>query len=696
MVSVQKALTSAVDRHQANDLAEAETLYRRVLDAAPETAAAWHYLGLLFGQSGRLPQCLEALRRACALAPTQIDSYRQTARACEGLGDRRGALAAWRACARSAINDAGAWRGAGVAALASGDGAAATCYILRAFVLEPDRRDLLPALSGLLTEQRQWPATAAAARTWIIVSPDDADAWELAGVATVRLGDAGRGVAAFRRLVLIDPTRADGWANLSRTIRARGDYASALRALHRAVCLNPVEPGALHDLAGLALNLLGAERAAVWAGRTARVAPESTDAAWLSIILGLYCDDVDEQERFARVRRFALRHLKEQDDRPAPSFPNPPDPQRPLRIGYVSADLSGTKPVARNMEPLIRATARRGDQTFLYADVEQPDDTSRRFAAMADGWRSIRGASDEDVARMIREDRIDILVLLAVHFDYNRISLPQFRPAPVLISFHDVATSGLKAMDYLISDRVMSPRRGGERFTERVLRLPHYYLMTPPDDAPPCAPPPVGAAGFITFGCFNNPAKLSDAALDLWGRLLARLPGSRLMLKFINRYAVASGRERILSRLAPFGVSAERILFPDDDALTLRRHLELYNRVDIALDPFPFSGSTTSFEALYMGTPVVTLAQDRMVSRWTASMLDAVGLSDLVAADDDAYIDIALKLAADPPRLEKLSRELRPRIQASPLCDERRKAREVGRLYRAVWRRWCAQTSRSN
>jgi protein O-GlcNAc transferase len=695
MTSVQKALSSAVDRHQAGDLAGAETRYRRLLDAAPETAAAWHYLGLLFGQSGRLPQCVAALRRACALAPTLIDSYRQTARACEGLGDRRGALAAWRACARSAINDAGAWRGAGVAALALGDSAAALHYVLRAVALEPDRHDLPAALSGLLTEQKKWPAAAAAARAWIIAAPGSPDSWELSGVAAVRLGDADRGDAAFRRLTLVEPTRADGWANRSRTIRARGDYASALRALHRAVSLNPVEPGALHDLAGLALNLLGAERAAVWTDRTERVAPENADAAWLAIILGLYCDDVDEEERFARVRRFVLRHLGEKD-LPAPPFPNQPDPQRPLRIGYVSADLSGTKPVARNMEPLIRAAARRGDQTFLYADVEQPDDTSRRFAAMADGWRSIRGASDEDVARMIREDRIDILVLLAVHFDYNRISLPQFRPAPVLISFHDVATSGLKAMDYLISDRVMSPRRSGERFTERVLRLPHYYLMTPPDDAPPCAPPPVAGDGFITFGCFNNPAKLSDAALDLWGRLLARLPGSRLMLKFINRYAVASGRERILSRLAPFGVSAERVLFPDDDALTLRRHLELYNRVDIALDPFPFSGSTTSFEALYMGTPVVTLAQDRMVSRWTASMLDAVSLSDLAAADADAYIDIALKLAADPQRLEKLSRELRPRITASPLCDEQRKAREIDRLYHAVWRRWCAQTSRCN
>lgn len=695
MVSVQKALASAVDRHQAGDLGGAEALYRRVLDAAPDTAAAWHYLGLLFGQGGRLPLCLKALRRACALAPTQIDSYRQTARACEGLGDRQGALAAWRACARSAVNDAAAWSGAGVAALASGDGAAAARYILRAFVLEPGRRDLLPALSGLLTEQKQWAATAAAARVWIVVSPDDADAWELAGVGAVRLGDAARGAAAFRRLTVIDPNRADGWANRSRTIRAQGDYASSLRALHRAVCLNPVDPGALHDLGGLALNLLGAERAAVWTERTERVAPENADAAWLAIILGLYCDDVDEEQRFARVRRFARRHLGE-EDRPAPPFPNSPDPQRPLRIGYVSADLSGTKPVARNMEPLIRAAARRGDQTFLYADVEQPDDTSRRFAAMADGWRHIRGASDEDVARMIRDDRIDILVLLAVHFDYNRISLPLSRPAPVLISFHDVATSGLKAMDYLISDRVMSPRRGGERFTERVLRLPHYYLMAPPDDAPPCAAPPTLAAGFITFGCFNNPAKLSDAALDLWGRLLARLPGSRLMLKFINRYAVASGRERILNRLASFGVCADRVLFPGDDALTLRRHLELYNRVDIALDPFPFSGSTTSFEALYMGTPVVTLAQDRMVSRWTASMLDALGLSDLVAADADGYIDIVLKLAADPRRLETLNRELRPRIQASPLCDEERKAREVGRLYRAVWRRWCAQTSRRN
>ena len=251
---------------------------------------------------------------------------------------------------------------------------------------------------------------------------------------------------------------------------------------------------------------------------------------------------------------------------------------------------------------------------------------------------------------------------------------------------HDVATSGLAEMDYLIADRWLSPRRSTEFFRERVLRLPCFPIFDPPNDLPPAENreegPPV-------FGCFNNPAKITPSVLALWGRILAAIPKAKLTLKYHYAYRSEGLRTHFLSLLTAAGATPDQVNFLQDKE-ALFETLKRYNDVDVALDCFPFSGSTTSFQALSMGVPVVTWPQDRMVSRWSETMLRTIGLEELVANSGDEYVRLAFDLANDMASWRERRQEIRSRVANSSLCNGGRWAKNIERLYRAVWRKHCA------
>jgi protein O-GlcNAc transferase len=679
MASLHEALALALDRHQAGDLTGAETLYRRILDTAPETAAAWHYLGLLFGQSGRLPPCVTALRRACALVPTQTDSYRQAARACEGLGDRQGAYNAWRAVADLQPDDAAAAHGAGVAALASGNSSAALDPLTRAAALSPEKADGLVAAAGLFIGRADWAGAERATRRLLCLQPDNGDAWDTIGSVACRHKDRLPAISAFGRALRLNSDKSESWANLSRTLAGLHRIAPSWAALRCAAALAPADPGVLHDLGAILLNSGDSAAASRWAARGGALDPADKAPLMQRIVAGLYHDNGDDAEaRFARSRALW----------PPSAAPRPARRSNdggPLRVGYVSADLWGGQPVVRNMLPVLRHNDPNRTALYFYIDAPQEDATGAELAGLAARRRNTHGQSNEQVADSIRADGVDVLVFLAGHFDNNRIALAAHRAAPAQISFHDVATSGAPTMDFLIADRVMIPRNAAERFTERPLRLPHFYIADLPDPAPPVNALPALRNGFVTFGSFNNPAKLSDETLDVWGRLLARLPAARLALRYFDRFKAPVCAERIYARLSEHSVSAERLVFPADAGDDRNDHLKLYHGVDIALDPFPFNGSTTSFEALCMGVPVIARSRDRMVGRWGASMLDALGLQRLIADSAENYIDIAVALTADLPGLAALRAGLRNRVAGSSLTNVKRKARELERLYRAAW-----------
>ncbi|HYH19087.1 MAG TPA: tetratricopeptide repeat protein [Azospirillum sp.] len=660
MATIQEALLAAVDHHQAGRLREAEILYARIIGADPEQADAWHLYGVLAAQAGSLDAAERLIRRAVALVPDAPDHYGNLAKARRAAGRPATAERPYRAALR----------------------------------LRPDNGDALAFLTDLWHGDRRWDAALPALRSMAALDPGAPDAHLRLGVALNGLGRPAESEAALARAARLDPAGPATY-NLARLDTDRKEHARALARLRIAVAASPAHADAVHNLASVLLTLGLVPAASAWFARAAALEPARADAAWNVIVAGLYRPQPDAAARFAAYRTFAARFARPLHAA-APVHTNSPDPDRRLRVGYLSTDLRAFQPVTRNLLPVFAARDRDRFELFCYADVARPDATTARFRALCDGWRDVAGLDDRTVADMVRADGIDVLVVLAGHFDRNRPMVCAHRPAPVQVSHHDVATSGLEVMDALIADRVLVPPGTPERFTERPVRLPSYVIMAPPPESPEVGPPPMLRRGFATFGCFNNPAKVSDATLMLWARVLGAVPGARLRLKYQNLYGVPACLDRVLSVLGRAGVDPARVEVPVDGELGLRDHLALYRDVDVALDPFPFSGSTTTFEALWMGVPVVTWAQERMVSRWSASMLAALGLGRFVAATADEYVAIAARAAGAPDGLADLRAGLRPAVLASPLCDGPRMARNLERAYRALWRRWCAHQSRQS
>ncbi len=367
------------------------------------------------------------------------------------------------------------------------------------------------------------------------------------------------------------------------------------------------------------------------------------------------------------------------------------DPRRRLRIGYVSPDFK-QHAVGTMALPLLACHNREEFEVSCYAQAREPDAMTERFRGHADHWRSTVGLCDEQLADLIRQDQIDILVDLAGHTAGGRLLVFARKPAPVQMTWLGYPnTTGVCTIDYRITDAHADPPGSGAALgVEQLVRLPRTnWVYQPPDNAP--APNHRPAAGAVTFGSFNNFAKVTEPMLVLWARILHAVPGSRLLLK-AQGLGSQSTRQRVWELLA-----RERI---DPARLELRGwepghggHLALYNRVDIALDPFPYHGTTTTCEALWMGVPVITLAGRTHVSRVGVSLLRNMGLEELIAASPENYVALAVELANDLPRLSRLHSTLRKRMEQSPLTDAPSFAREVEAVYRRVWREWCAGPS---
>jgi predicted O-linked N-acetylglucosamine transferase (SPINDLY family) len=309
---------------------------------------------------------------------------------------------------------------------------------------------------------------------------------------------------------------------------------------------------------------------------------------------------------------------------------------------------------------------------------------------MGFAWKSLVGLSDDRAAHRVREDAIDILVDLSGHTAHNRLRLFARKPAPVQVTWLGYpATTGLQAMDYILCDRYVAPANESDHFVEKPWYLPNTYLcLTPPQDEIAVGALPALTKGRVTFGCFNNLTKMNDAVVALWAQVLHAVPGSRLFLK-TNQLNDPSLQRATLSRFADRGIAADRLTL--EGASSHADYLATYNRVDIALDPFPFTGGTTSVEGLWMGVPVITKRGDRFIAHQGESILHNVGLPDWIAADNEAYVAIAVARAADLSGLATLRAKLRSRLLASPLCDAPLFARNLEAAFRGMWQAYCSQ-----
>lgn len=667
----------------------AERHYRHALRIDPGLSAAWRGLARLLHAGGFYAEAAGAFAAAIRTGSGEATLWDALGTCRMAAGDPAGALLAFTAWTVAEPGDPEGHYVRGIAA-AKCDAleAAESSYRRTALLVGIDSRPL-NNLALLRLRQGRHADALSPLRLVVALHPDLAEPYHNLGLALRALDRAPEGVAAYRCALRLDPTNGATAYNRAVDLQELGRIDEAAAGYRNVLALDPGNSEAYCNLGSVvrAIARYGTSTACYRHALALRPDDVAAHRNLLSAIL--YDPNWSEEQRFTEHRRFEERHAK-------PLYPlrrphaTSRDPDRRLRIGYLSSDFR-EHPVARNLEPIFVNHDHERFEITAYSHLVRHDTVTARFKAAADRWRDVGALSDVEVAELIRADGIDVLILLAGRFDNNRPLVAAYRPAPVQISFYDGATSGLSAIDAILTDRTMTPRGGAERFAERPIRLPTLYAYGPIPDAPDIGPLPMDGRRTVTFGSFNNPSKVSDATLALWAQVLRAVPDARLVLKYKNLYAAPSLQARVRAAMQACGVDPDRVLTPA--AVQGRQHhLALYNGVDIGLDPFPFCGATTSFEALYMGVPVVTLPGSNMMSRWSASLLDALGLSDLIAGNEEAYVRIAASLAADPARLTALRRELRGRILAASFLDGRTKARQVERVCRALWRRHCAGT----
>jgi predicted O-linked N-acetylglucosamine transferase (SPINDLY family) len=634
--------------------------YRIVLDARPEDAKAHNNLGNVLKDVGRLDEAQDCYRKAISLQPEFAVSHYNLAVVLQLAGALDQAFASYGRALSIDANYVEALVGQGEVQLDLGEyvGAQASCE--RALELRPGYAYAYIVLGNI----QQSMGRRADALAWyeraLRIDPDYAQGHNNVAAIWAELGHLDKAIASYRRALELEPGNSDALMNMGIALADNCQFDEAMASMDRALEIKPRSPVALSNLL-FTYNYLAT--------------PQRTSM-------------------LSHAKRYGA--MVSEGVLPYSSWSCTPEPRRPLRIGLVSADLRN-HPVGYFIEGVLAAMASGAPgelQIFVYPTRAFDDETSRRIRSHCHGWHLAAGHSDEQLAQRIFADKIDVLIDLSGHTAHNRLPVFAWKPAPVQLSWLGYfATTGVEAIDYLVADPLTLPESEEAQFTEQIWRLPQTRLcFTPPNVQIDVAPLPASANGFVTFGCFNKQAKINDAVVALWARVLAAVPNSRLFLMSAP-LTHASMRVRMAERFFVHGIGAERLIL--EGSVPRAEYLSAYGRIDIALDPFPFTGGTTTAEALWMGVPVLTLAGECFLARQGMGLLMNAGLPDWIAANPDDYVRRATSHANDLDRLSVLRATLREQVLASPLFDATRFAVHFSTALRGMWEKWCAAQAKN-
>jgi len=489
---------------------------------------------------------------------------------------------------------------------------------------------------------------------------------------------------AFASALDKSPNFSEALNNQAALLLDMGEPEEAASLLEKALAIRPEFPAAISNLGKSQADIGRVEEAITYYDRAIELAPNIISTAYGRLCLLPYSPSHSNTDIFNQ----AVSYWSLQPTTSEPPFPNTRNSKRPLRVGYVSADLN-EHPVARFLEPVIKRHDGSAFKIYLYSCSEETDGLTDRLHALSHRWRDCAQMSDQRLKETISADKIDILIDLSGHTVGNRLAVFKERAAPLQVTWLGFCTTtGLPNMDYIIADMFVLPPDEDAYFSEQVIRLPDSYLCFDPPNLPL---KPVAMitkqSGCVTFGCLNNVQKLNRYVIEVWSKLLSVLPTAKLLIKD-HRLSQPAILNRIITDFTQLGINTDRlILMKQTD--NRAQHLAAYSQVDIALDPFPFGGGTTTIEALWMGVPVITLKGTRWAGRLGESFLTTIGLPDFVATSEDEYISIAKNLANDPVRLQSLKSTLRTILLSSPLCDPDRFTRHLEGVYRDIWTQWC-------
>ncbi|MDH4324983.1 MAG: tetratricopeptide repeat protein [Betaproteobacteria bacterium] len=604
-------------------------------------------------RSGNLGLAGRRYRAAVAVAPRYARAHLNLGAALEADGDASGALAAYHAALGAEADNPFAHYNVGRLHHARGATDAAEAHLRRALQRKPDFADALIALANVLDARRDATGAAALLRQALALAPSDGGAWFNYGELLWRLARYDEAEDALRRTLEIEPRFIPAWHLLGNLLRGTSRLAESLEALAAARRLEP-----------------------------ARFDLESMELLTLTL-----SDALSAEALFERQRGFGARLEAAVPARRA-AHAQSADPERRLRIGYVSCDFN-RHPVAWFVLPLLERHDRAGYEPICYFTGDKVDEVTARVRGAASGWRDATALTDAQLAQQVAQDGIDVLVDLTGHAGALRLGAFAQQPAPVQASWLGyLGSTGLARIQYRLSDARADPPGAADRLhTEKLVRLPHsLWCYRPVHDEPHAPEPPLRARGFTTFGSFNHAPKLSAAARRLWAQILRGAPGARLL---IVGFPEGRARSALLREFADAGIDGSRLtVLP---RVSFGEYLREFDAVDLALDSLPYGGGTTTFDTLWMGVPVLTLAGERSAGRSSASILGALDLHDWVATTPEDYVRLALAHAADGARLAALRASLRARLRASPLMDEAGFTRDLEDAYRMMWRTWCAQ-----
>jgi predicted O-linked N-acetylglucosamine transferase (SPINDLY family) len=692
---VQRVLAQALQLHQAGRLPDAEAAYRQVLAADPANHQALHMLGALASQLGQYAAAIELIGQAVRIEPTaasyhsnlgvayqsvgklqeavgcyqqaltlqpdHVDALNNVAIALQVLGRLPEALESFERSLRLRPNHVLTLNNVGALYLALGRLDEAEQRLRRSLKLQPLQSDAHINLAGLLLTRGLVPEALASCEQAIKHAPADPRGHDMLGTTLRAAGRLDEAIGSYQRALdhaTIPQSAANIWLSLASTLQQAGRTAEAVKAYRESLALAPANPTAQSGLI-FALDLL----------------PGHEDDA--------QAERQRYDERFGQVWR----------DRPA-GHPNAPDPNRRLRVGYVSGDFFQHS-AATIFLPILRSHDREQIELFCYSGATVRDALNEEARALANVWHDVANFSDDALEAQIRADQIDILVDLSGHSAGNRLPVFARKPAPVQVTAWGYAAgTGLQAMGYFLADPTCVPVDAYATYAEQIVNLPGILCYDAAPYASPVAPSPASERGYVTFGAFNRLSKVSEETLAAWGGVLQIVPSSRLVVK-ASGADVSPGREWLLEHLAAHEVEAERVTVL---GLTAHQeHLATHAEIDVMLDTFPQSGGITTLDAILMGVPVVTLLGERVPGRASASFLRTVGLDDLVAESAEAYVEVAARLAADRDRLVRERATLRERLLASPIGDVRAYTRHVEAAYRQLWQNWChGQTVKSS
>lgn len=525
-----------------------------------------------------------------------------------------------------------------------------------------------------------------------LAAPNDPEIQFILGNVAMILRKYKEGVRAYSAVIRLNPDSLNAYDGLGKCLLSLGDYDGAMQAYEKAIARAPDNEDIYYRM-GVALAVVGrVEEALAAARRGLERLPGSLPLLEFITYNQNFKDGVDpiahrrDHERLGSV-------VAARANRAVRPFSNDPDPERPLRVAFLSGDFV-LHACAFFLEGPLRAFDRARLVPYLYSAREQLDPYSERFKALGE-WRNVFGLPNERLDELARADGIDVLVECAGWTDRAIMFACTPRVAPVQATYLGYPnTTGLPSVDYRIVDWKTDPEGAEAHCTERLVRLPQSFLCYRPyekgtgpfDDRPPSA-----TSGGVTFGSFNRVTKICDSARRVWAEILKRTPGSRLMVKI----QIASGEvtANFTRKLEALGVARDRVVGADFVEKT-GDHFPMYRRMDIALDSFPYNGTTTTCEAMWMGVPVIALAGQTHRARVGVSLLESVGVPELIAKTEKEYIDLAVALAGDRPRLAEYHRTLRARMSASPLMDAPGFARDFERAIRTMWKSWCEGAGR--